>query len=167
MSLRPVILTGTAQLNILVGNADAYESTIQQALQSHGWNINAVRITKQTLFANQINISIDANVDTQFSAEQARINAEQDLAAIPGDSYAYYGSNLLSNVNLKILSDSSPQNTDIDTTSTDAVSNILHGIVNAANEATQNIVKGAAPSLGVAIPLAIAAVGIVLILKKK
>lgn len=130
--LRPVALTGTAQLNILVGNVFNYEGTIKAALESAGWNISAVRITKQTLFTNQINITIEANVDSAYTAEQARQNATQLLSTIPGESYAYVGSSLLSNVSLQVLRDGTPSNASQDATNNDAVSTILNAVGNTA-----------------------------------
>lgn len=168
--LRLVRLTGTAVINVLVGNVQSYEPVVKSALENQGWNISAVRITKSALaiFSSNVNIAIDANVDDSFSAEQARQNAVNVLTTIPGDSIAYYGSPLFTDVNLQVLSDSINPTANQDTTQQGNFSEIIKSVGDAVLKAGAGAVGDTAKNSST--PIAIAAVvivGMLLILKRK
>lgn len=167
MSLRSVVLSGTAQLNILVGNVSAYEQTIFNALTNAGFSINAVRVVKQTLFTNQINITIESYVDSQYTAEQQRSAIVNALAAISGESYAYYGSPLLSNINLHILSDGEANVTHTDSTGSDALQSILNSIGHTATSTVHDAAVSTASNVATPIMIGVVAIAGILLLKGK
>lgn len=151
---RIVVLSGTAQLNLLIRDPFNYEAVIKDALTNAGFTINAVRVTQQTFFSNAINITIESYVNDEFSAEQQRVGIENALANIAGQSYVYYNSPLLSNVNLSILSDGQAATINHDTTDQNALQSILDSIGNAALDVPKDFAKNSIT------PIAIAALAI-------
>lgn len=154
MAGRLVVLSGTAQLNLLIRDPFNYESVIKDALVNAGFTINSVRVTQQTFFSNAINITIDSYVNDEFSAEQQRVSVINTLSNITGQSYVYWGSPLLSNVDLSILSDGQAANINHDTTDQNALQTILDSIGNAALDVPKDFAKNSIT------PIAIAAVAI-------
>lgn len=100
--LRTVALSGTATWNQLLGDAGSLEPLIREWLENDGFIVNAVRVNKQTLFQNGVNIELELSVYDNFTAEQARINAQNVLAKMT----SWWGSfNLFYAVNLKVAAD--------------------------------------------------------------
>ena len=108
MSTRRVVLSGTLKINsVTFGALGGYEQYIQQALVNSGFSVNAVRLDASAFnLANDlVAVTLDLNVDTVYTAEQARQNALAVIEAIPSDSYIFWGSPQFSNIDLGIVSD--------------------------------------------------------------
>lgn len=165
MSARLVVLSGTAQLNILVGNVSSYESTIFNHLTNAGFSIAAVRVVKNTLFTNQINLTIESYVNAEFSAEQQRQGIVNSLSNVRGESWAYWDSPLLSNVNLHILSDGQANTIGQDTTQSDALQNIINGIGHIAGNTVHDATVGAASNISTPIMIGVVAIAALFLFK--
>ena len=167
---RLVILTGTATLNVVIGEASSYASTIREALTAQGFAVVNVKVNKPQLFLSTINITIECNVDSQYSAEDARRSAIDVISNI-GIQGSWFPNPLniaamvlagsaFSNVSLSILSDGQPATATSDATLNDALSNITSFGAGVVKQAVDNTTKN------VATPIAIAGVvglGIILI----
>lgn len=176
MTQRLVVLSGTLAFNRLIGDVENYTDYVRQAFTAAGWNIAALRLVKGTLFSSSCNITIEAYVESSYTAEQARANATsllgelatplgwQDVVVPIG---AYFGSGkLFSNIALYVLSDNAPQTINRDTTGTTAVDKILNSIGNAAIDIPKNAISNITSNPATPIAIAAGVILLVVILKK-
>lgn len=156
---RLVVLTGTAQINIVIGDVVNYEKNIADALSNAGFDVKAVRISKGFIFSNGINITIECYVNDQYTAQQARENATAVIGSIPNVNFSFsFADRLFSQVSLQVLSDGRPLNATEDATQNDTLAKILRTGENVVNKATENLTSN------IGTPLAIGAVVIVVFL---
>lgn len=153
---RLVVLTGTAQLNVVIGEVANYEKNIADALSNAGFDVKSVRISKGVVFSNGINITIECYVDDQYSAQQARESAAAVIGSIPNVNFSFsFAERLFSQVSLQVLSDGKPLTASEDATQNDTLAKLLRTGENVVTSATENLTSN------IGTPLAIGAVVIV------
>jgi hypothetical protein len=162
--MRLVVLTGTAQLNVVIGEVVNYEKNIADALTYAGFDVRNVGISKSFIFSNGINITIEINVDDQYSAQEARESATAVIGSIPNVNFSFsFAERLFSNVSLSVLSDGKGLIATTDATQNDTLSKALNAASGLATTATKNITS----NIGTPIAIAAGVVALVFILKRK
>lgn len=156
---RLVVLTGTAQLNVVIGEAVNYEKNIADALSNAGFDVKGISISKGVIFSNGINITIECYVDDQYTAQQARESATAVIGSIPNVNFSFsFADRLFSQVSLQVLSDGKPLTATENAVENDTLRKLLRTGENVVNTATENLTSN------IGTPLAIGAVVIVIFL---
>lgn len=164
---RLVVLTGTATLNQVVGEASSYDGIVRNALERQGFDVASVTINKPYYFGNTVNITISCRVDDAYTGEDARRSAISVISSISNFTGSALTAvlptaallslaqsrTLFSGVSLSILSDGQPATTRTDATLNDALSNITNFGAGLAKTATSNITSN------IGTPIALAALG--------
>lgn len=156
---RLVVLTGTAQINVVIGDVVNYEKNIADALSNAGFDVKSVRISKGVVFSNGINITIECYVDDHYTAQQARESAAAVIGSIPNVNFSFsFADRLFSQVSLAVLSDGKPLTATEDAVNNDTLTKLLSTGEVLVNKATENLTSN------IGTPLAIGAVVIVVFL---
>jgi hypothetical protein len=156
---RLVVLTGTAQLNVVIGEAVNYEKNIADALSNAGFDVKNVAISKGIIFGNGINVTIECYVDDQYTAQQARESATAVIGSIPNVNFSLsFADRLFSQISLQVLSDGRPLTATENAVNNDTLTKLLSTGEVIVNKATENLTSN------IGTPLAIGAVVIVVFL---
>lgn len=167
MAKRLIVLTGTANfypssaptsiITKVQFKSDAqYAQLVADALRQQGWDIVGVRLSQNL---GRANITIEANVYDQYSAEDARISATNVLSNIQ-DGYIYNG-NIFSNVSLRILSEGALPNATGDAT----LNTTLNTITGAASNLIGKTAVAGASNPTTPIMLVVGALALLILLR--